>query len=400
MFLIPMSVMGVSTFWFSLIISLVVLFFCNGFVFNQRIYVCFFSFALLLSFNILIQFVNVSFEIYVLKITVIGVILFYNACLIVLIYRKWFNFQLEELIIKDIVLCSFINSLFAILLLSSGSMRSTVFSIVDTHPANAHHLNIGVRSSGLFYFGGSILSVFNFISLYLTAIVISGFKLSIFSRFFYWLVFFILLVGIFLSGRFGLMLACIGCLIVFFTPRRFHLINKNIVVFMMSSVLVSLLVVFSLYYDFFAPILDRSLELFLNMYRGDGVNSESTDILGTMFIYPSDYILGDGSFGRDSDVRYIPSDVGYILMLFYSGVFGLVVYFFHFALQCVIAFSHRRMVNYSFHMFILCLLCFVIGNFKDVYFYGSQGVTQLYLIFLVMCCYSGLRNKNQFFDAG
>ena len=120
------------------------------------------------------------------------------------------------------MLCAFVNAVFAIMLTISGPLRSIIFSVVDTHPANAHHLNLGVRSSGLFYFGGSILSVFDFIALYLVAILLSNYKFKQVTKLFYGIVFLVITIGLFLAGRFGVVLSILGCVFILVFPVRFH----------------------------------------------------------------------------------------------------------------------------------------------------------------------------------
>lgn len=380
-----MSVLGISTFWFSLSVSSVYYIFKFQ-LFNRRVLLIFLSLLALLCFNVFSQFIHASFELYVIKVTLIGIILLLNAYFVYLMYFLHYGDNVEKSLIRDVVLCAFVNALFAIVLTMSGPLRSILFSVVDTHPANAHHLNLGIRSSGLFYFGGSILSVFDFIALYLVAILLSNYKLKQVTRFFYVIVFLVITLGLFLAGRFGVVLSILGCLFILVFPVRFHLVNKRYVLLGFTLILALFFFMFAIFYDAISPVLDRSLEIFINMYNGDGASSDSTDVLGTMYLIPQNIFFGDGSFGRDPDVPYIPSDIGYVLMFFYSGMVGLLMYFLHFAQLCFIAWRNRNCILYSFHVFVLCLACYFIGNFKDVYFYGSQGVTQLFLIFLVLCC--------------
>jgi hypothetical protein len=79
-----------------------------------------------------------------------------------------------------------------------------------------------------------------------------------------------------------------------------------------------------------ANMLSRSFSYITNYLESGYLGNQSTrKIINEMYIYPersSHFILGDANFGR-SDVRpYIPSDVGYVLMVFGSGIVGLLLF--------------------------------------------------------------------------
>ncbi|MGU5558851.1 O-antigen polymerase [Aeromonas caviae] len=390
LFLIPMSIKGVSTYLVSLFMLLALSFLLNVKLTKSAVFVML-SFVFLLSFNIANSILHVSFDLYLIKVTLIGMILFLNAFLLVSCYQKIYAAEAEKAVLKSVLIIASINSLFAILFIIFGSLRSFFYLFLDTNPLNSHHMNLGVRSSGLFYFGASILSAFNFIIMYLSCVYYSIYAVTRNDKLFSIVAFFFSVIGVFLSGRFGLMLSLLGSLIVIFLPERFHFIKKKQLLTYIYMVAVVLLPLVYFYYDALELIFNRTFELFINYINGNGFNSESTDVLSKMYFLPDNIIFGDGIFGRDSESTYIHSDSGYVLMLFYSGFLGVAIYLLHFLFVLLMGIQRFSMYKVfgdkvSLRLLILCLFVLLIGNFKDVYFYGSQGVTQIFMISVALFC--------------
>ncbi|MES2654548.1 MAG: hypothetical protein V4620_03110 [Bacteroidota bacterium] len=116
----------------------------------------------------------------------------------------------------------------------------------------------------------------------------------------------------------------------------------------------------------FQSLFKFGFELFINFSETGKVTSESTEDLKTMYIFPDHlktYIIGDGKFTGDGGKTvsyYMGTDVGYLRLIYYFGVIGLLIYFLFQYFVIKTSFKNHRLLVF----FIFILL--VILNLKGV----------------------------------
>lgn len=272
----------------------------------------------------------------------------------VLLY--WIVFQIF------VVLLAFINAQFYDFLLGFISPRSAeIFK----------HL-FGLRSLGfgLFHMEGSITLVFA-VFLY---VLLSGVDRQ------YLAVFLALL-------SFPFAMAVARSAIVPFSVFAFF--SKGIVV--KASVVLAFLLMFLIAQIVESGAMYEAVEIFRNIISGQGAYSESVAHLPSMYSLPdnlSTYLIGDGKYYSgyaESLSFYMNSDVGYIRILYFSGLFSLLIFialnvFFNF-----IAFAKLRgQIFYGYRSyFLVSLVVFLIINAKGVQVAPFFGLVLFYYAFKV-----------------
>ena len=119
-------------------------------------------------------------------------------------------------------------------------------------------------------------------------------------------------------------------------------------------------------------------ELFLNMIEGGQLESESTNQLAEMYVFPSNlktWLIGDGR-ALDNDGFYMSSDVGYIRSVFYWGMIGTVLYLYFIYKLCKQA-SKNDFGNRPFRVFVsFIFIWLLIYWLKDLYSLEKVIATQ------------------------
>lgn len=147
------------------------------------------------------------------------------------------------------------------------------------------------------------------------------------------------------------------------------LVKHNIMLLLSVSSLI--LLAFMSTYVFFpmiissvTPLFNFALEMFLNYFDSGSLITASTAELSTMYVWPNNiytYFIGDGLYSADNGLYYMGTDVGYLRLIFYFGILGVV---FFFALQSTMLWVAVRKIKCKGILF-LCLLSYVlILNFK------------------------------------
>lgn len=118
-------------------------------------------------------------------------------------------------------------------------------------------------------------------------------------------------------------------------------------------------------------------ELFLNYLEGGELGSESTDELKTMFAWPETwhtYLFGDGRFVdvKNPELYYMYTDVGYLRLLYYFGVFGVLTFIcIQYSLIRVGYYIHgngKQILFIFFHCVFIYALLLNIKGFTDLFF--------------------------------
>ena len=138
--------------------------------------------------------------------------------------------------------------------------------------------------------------------------------------------------------------------------------------------------------DYLQGFFDYGFEILSNYLSGYGAESKSTNQLQEIYVFPESintWLFGDALWTdpRNKDLYYMHTDVGYLRMIFYSGLCGLTTYFtFVYAQIKEIHKHYGRDTNW----FCLALgLLVVVLMFK-----GFTDITNILMLFIVSTYYN------------
>lgn len=216
--------------------------------------------------------------------------------------------------------------------------------------------------------------------------------------------YFIILGGVLISGRTGLLGVFLSaCLMVYHSLRwspRSLLLNKN---FLKSSYFyLFILTVFAFSYFFFLDATVRlyleefvfpyAFELFINFFETGSAATRSTDNLSTMY-FPIDwdtFFWGDGYYSNPYGTGfYRETDAGYMRQILFYGVFGsLLLYFFYMVLVAkVLACPVKR--DYQVIFLSLVGYLFVVQYKGDILMGSSFCIKVIFILYLLIQTNSG-----------
>ncbi|MGL5488746.1 MAG: hypothetical protein ACRDC6_21020 [Shewanella sp.] len=187
-------------------------------------------------------------------------------------------------------------------------------------------------------------------------------------------------LAVFLSGRMGALILIIGFLVIFFAPVALTRVSKSVVVSITLVISSFLSVVLAVYYEHFKKFIDWAFELFINVLNNERVTTASTEELKNMYHFPSDMIFGEGKFS----MLGLGIDSGYVLLIWYFGIFAIIALMLLFFSHVLIAMQGNKNKD-LLAVYMVCLFLILIGNVKDTYLFGSNGLTQIYFISFLLC---------------
>ena len=135
--------------------------------------------------------------------------------------------------------------------------------------------------------------------------------------------------------------------------------------------------------DTFQGYLRFGFEAFFNWVETGEFSTNSTDILKTMWVWPTDtqtWLIGRGTFG----VFENDSDIGYCNFVLYCGLIGMIIYSFFF-LYCHIV-QNRKFRSFGIPSLMLVAITFIVWVkvTTDIFFIDA-------LLFCIVGDYEGLQ---------
>jgi hypothetical protein len=272
-------------------------------------------------------------------------------------------------------------------------IRETLYSFVVLGTRGQEFIELLYRSPGLTSGGGDGLSVMQATALVLGFYYfISIKKRVLLPSVLLHLTFFILLfVSILLSARTGLVVLSLGLFLL--ATRHLVLMFYNRKVSRHTTIKFSaLLVTFSvsipaLYLGFmdsdYIRFANRAFELYINLSEHGQVGTSSTDnFFKTMFFLPTSEMqlfFGDGNFGRDKELGFIPSDIGYVRVWFGGGLLGVILFYIPFVLIAGY-FAKRAILTSLFFPLVFISSALLLVNVKVYHLYGTSMGFNLFLL--------------------
>lgn len=138
--------------------------------------------------------------------------------------------------------------------------------------------------------------------------------------------------------------------------------------------------------DTFQGYLRFGFEAFFNWVETGEFSTNSTDILETMWVWPTDtqtWLIGRGTFG----VFENDSDIGYCNFVLYCGLIGMIIYSFFF-LYCHIV-QNRKFRSFGIPSLMLVAITFIVWVkvTTDIFFIDA-------LLFCIVGDYEGLQEDS------
>lgn len=184
-------------------------------------------------------------------------------------------------------------------------------------------------------------------------------------------------------------------LLILFKPEKKLKLKKTILKFSAYTVLVVFLSIFSILIlnpkiaNKFKKTSTWAFELFINYHEHGTFESNSTNQLKKMFVFPNNiktYLIGDGYFEDPLHPNnyYKATDVGYLRLIYYFGFGGLILFFYlQYELINRTIQNLKTFGNIKF-LYIILIYIFIL-NFK--------GLVDLMLFLLLFYHYSFFKIK-------
>lgn len=319
---------------------------------------------------------------------VLNVFVFFAAFLVVYLYKK-IDFIDFEKIVKLIINIILLNIIIAILMFIVEPLKQFIFRLQGQ----------GTSAEDTIYYVSSfrLVGIGNFF--FYQAGVFCAWGLVLVTYFLKqkttlrWLLIYLV---IFISGIFFARTTFIGfltSLLYYIYPDNMS--KKEIVAFVKKTISVCfffLLLIFC--FNVFlkdillenndVKMLTQAFELFINYSQSGKLESDSTNHLSEMYVYPDNlktWILGDGRFIAEDGMHYYKgTDVGYLRILFFMGLFGLLITYYQkiYLLYTTIKLKNYKLLQYKHLIYFLFLLTLIL-NFK--------GFTDLDIIIFIFFWY-------------
>lgn len=240
--------------------------------------------------------------------------------------------------LNDLIFLCLITILSNNLLAFSASLSPGIYNILSNiQNMDSETLNLTTDNSGsllrlfglgenAFFNGGAYSCLGLLLSTYLLF-----FSKSLIQKYLFLLVFILILVTGILIARTTLVGFLLSILFLFYlSGRRFSLLSKHILIFL--SVIPISIGLFFFFIEYLNPkMLEWGLELIINYFTDNSVNSSSTNEMFDMWkIIPehfSTYLIGDGQFNLPDGSYYMHVDIGILRILYFVGIPGLFLIF-------------------------------------------------------------------------
>lgn len=202
------------------------------------------------------------------------------------------------------------------------------------------------------------------------------------NKILYWFTCAIIVVVGLLSARVFIVGVACAILFLFVNERKkiSKFIKNSFKIILWGAVLLFIAFYFlSKYVSTFDLVFEWAFEIFINIFSGEGVRSDSTDVLLNMYIFPqeiSTWLIGDGKITTSDGSYYMHTDVGYLRMIFFFGLPMTIIYYYY---QLYLA--RKTYYKSPTHIMKPFLLCYVLM----VYLFNLKGlISGSYFLILLL----------------
>ena len=315
---------------------------------------------------------NQSSDVFFLKWGIVNILYLMGAMtLVYLIENVWGRFDTRLLV--EMMACSAILQLsIALLMWTSPSLHEVLYSItyVDEIGQDAIDRTAGKRLMGFGtnFFGSGVLHGFILISM----ICLYG-KMS-FIKTVLWSLSFIFITAIgMMMARTTLLgtLIALSLLCIYIIKGK---IKKNTVWGILMAIIIliwGISLLSSSAFDDFQTIVNFGFQMFISKQETGEVYVDSWDSMMSMYRFPSDFetwIIGDAHWMGMEGGYYMSTDIGFIRMIFYFGIIGLLSYIIY-NVKLLRAIHVRNHSLGMFFLFALMVYVMVVNlkGFVDIF---------------------------------
>ncbi|TWT27773.1 hypothetical protein [Planomicrobium sp. CPCC 101110] len=286
-------------------------------------------------------------------------------------FGEKFSFQISHHIFLSIGL----HAVIILLMYLNDTLRNLVYELASTMNVvnDTTPIALGYRIPGLTY-GLSTTSVVQMVGLLLLPYLLQHVNKSVWKPVYLFSAV-LIVISIFLTGRTGLLfLVILFPLAMLFGNSKKERMNivRSAFSFLKIGV-VGALLYFS--FSFLIKFLPAYFQEYTIAKAGEVTqfftnsgNTETTVAIKSMYFLPTDaltFMFGSSNSGR-GDLGYIPSDVGFILLIFSIGIIGLIIMLSVYLLSMNIALKTYFLDKKIAVVTLLVLLSSLMLNFKEV----------------------------------
>lgn len=326
-----------------------------------------------------------------LKITMLSIINLCSSIYLINLYKKTCGYEANNQIMKNLIIIFFIDSLFTILAYFYkplwkfgyeflGHSNSQVFKILDTFEIARRSFDIGI--------GSGALTSMVFTSFFIICLILyyeTRDKLAL-------IIGMSILIATSLLGRTGLYIELLYSIvfllfIILKKKKKKFIFNKRgsirIISYFMTIVSAFIIFTTNIMQKFINITLPWVMESFINLSKYGKFSSNTTNELQGMYFLPQDLeilLFGSANFGRTKQLEYIPSDVGYVLIIFGVGVVGLILFLMPIIYMLYISIKNYRNIYSKMLFFILFNL--ILMNIKELFTLSTRGYSTIVFILI------------------
>lgn len=361
---------------------------------NKNFIELFIILFILTIYTFIIVWINGFRDTYILLRNARSLLSFIGVINISMIYFIQYKEKALIKVIENIFLSAAIHAMIMWGMISIDSFRSIIHKIVDVKLNGREILNT-VRVSGLMTEGGDGTSLIQGMMVLLGPIVIANKTGN--KKILYFILFILIWTSSFLSARTGFYLSTLMLLLTFILNININRIisfkiKKDVVkIFVTISIIVAIVPLLIsqetkenlfTYYD--SPIyrLMEPIRTFID--TGKISTRSSSKIMNDMIILPNEgykFIFGSSNMGRSNRMEYIPSDIGYIRILFAIGIIGSVILYGWVGVLVIMVIKNNTIDEKYKKLFKLLVIYTMIGHFKMVFALSRSNFNLMILIF-------------------
>ena len=287
-----------------------------------------------------------------------------------------------------------LQALFIILDISSSSARDIFASIVK-HP---NGITGTFRAAGLTSITGDGLSFSQCICGLCAFYLLLKSKDNL-NRFIWSILYLLIFFSLFPVARTGIVILSFFSAVLFIFSEAGFILRLKSIIFLLALSFLMIILLFNLL-SFIAPerlifltdtLLPYAFEFVFNYLEGNGFATNSTDdILKNMVIFPDNiisWIIGDGYFYDPNNAlyNYNDTDIGYLRILFYTGLAGSFLLYFWYFLVAYFCVHSKENKNYRIIIMVI-ISAIMVANLKFPFVLQSTAICLgLLLLFSCQC---------------
>jgi len=275
-------------------------------------------------------------------------------------------------LIELVIICGVMQSVVSLIMFFDNDLYNTIMSYIVLDKDLSER--VGLVEYRLMGIGNSVwLAGFNYgINLFMliTLPYLNDSKIYKYKLIYILFILLIIVAGI-LSARTFFVSIFIGVVyLIWLNKDKLMLLISKSVKVLIYIIILSLILYNTIdlkYTERFDKIFNWAFEFIINYINNGTIETTSTNhMFKDMYIFPHNivtWLIGDGFFMDPSGIYYKGTDIGYIRVLFYFGMIGLILYYFSmfYFVHVVKYYYHNKYIKY---LIVFILIQTIVMNFK------------------------------------